>query len=445
MNTNTPEILIDSIELGERFRKDYGNIDQLMYSIKKNGLITPVAVGVADKIKMGRETDLPYILLAGGRRMTALKAMGWTSIPVRIYDQPLSELDLRSIELAENFDRKSMEYAEEVALMRQINNLQIQIHGVKIAKSPDAPGWSQADTAKLVKKDPSTVAKDIQLAEAIERFPELQLDKCKTKADAFKRLKNVSKTLTNAAQASAYTQGAGSTDKLFKKLSASYIIGDCLATFAKIPNNTLDFIEIDPPYAIDLHKVKKDNECMGYNEIDKDVYASFMSKVFQESYRVLREGSWLVCWFAADPWFQEIASLMQGVGFKMNLIPGEWVKPSGQTAQPETYLANQYEMFFYARKGQAKLQRPGRGNIFNYNGVPHTKKYHPTQRPIELMTDLYTTFAKPGSNGFIPFLGSGVGIIAGHLNSINMIGTDLTQQYKDGYILQLKELLGASE
>ncbi|HUW44821.1 MAG TPA: DNA modification methylase [Dehalococcoidia bacterium] len=442
---DTPEIPITSIELGERFRKDYGNIEQLMFSIKKNGLITPVAVGVADKVKVGRETDLPYILLAGGRRMAALTAMGWTSIPVRIYDQPISELDLRSIELAENFDRKSMEYAEEIALMRQINNLQIEIHGPKITRSPDAPGWSQADTAKLVKKDPSTVAKDLQLAEAIERFPELQLDKCKNKADAFKRLKNVTKTLNNSAQASAYTKSAGANDKVFKRLSSSYIIGDCLETFKKIPNNTLDFIEIDPPYAIDLQKVKKDNECMGYNEIDKMEYASFMSKVFQESYRVLREGSWLVCWFAADPWFQEIASLMQGVGFKMNLIPGIWAKPNGQTAQPETFLGNAYEMFFYARKGQAKLQRPGRSNIFQHNPVPHTKKYHPTQRPIELMQDVYTTFAKPGTNGFIPFLGSGVGLIVGHNNSINMIGTDLTQQFKDGYILQLKEMLGATE
>jgi DNA modification methylase len=438
----TPEIHISQIEIGERYRKDYGDIAQLMFSIKKNGLITPVAVGVADKVKINRETDLPYILLAGGRRMKALMELGITSIPVRIYDQAISELDFRSIELAENFDRKSMEYAEEVSLMRQINNLQIEIHGAKIARSQNAPGWSQADTAKLVNKDASTVAKDLQLAEAIEKFPELKLDTCKNKAEAFKRLKNVGKVLTNKVNAAAYMKTSGADDRVFKKLSSSYIVGDCIETFKKIPSNSLDFIEIDPPYAIDLCKVKKDNECIGYNEIPKEKYISLMTQVFQESYRIMREGSWIVCWFAADPWFQTIASLMEGVGFKMNLIPGIWAKPSGQTAQPETFLGNCYEMFFYARKGSAKLQNPGRSNIFQFNPVPHTKKYHPTQRPLELMDAVYSTFSRPGGNGFIPFLGSGVGLIAGHNNAVSMIGTDLTAEFKDGYILNLKETLG---
>ena len=167
-----------------------------------------------------------------------------------------------------------------------------------------------------------------------------------------------------------------------------------------------------------------------------------MLKVFQESYRTLKEGGWLVCWFAADPWFQEISDWMRSVGFKMNLIPGIWAKPQGQTAQPETYLGNSYEMFFYARKGQSKLHKPGRSNIFQFAPVPHTQKYHPTQRPIELMDEIFQTFTQPGHSAFVPFLGSGVSLLSAHRNKVNAIGTDLTQSFKDGYILKLKELLG---
>ena len=438
---STPTIPITEIEIGTRFRKEYGDLTQLSYSINKHGLINPVAVGVAEMMNIPRETSRPYILLAGGRRMAALTSLDWTSIPVRVYDQPLSEQDYRAIELAENFDRKDMDYQEELALKLELNRLQKELHGEKIGKSPTAPGWSNADTARLLKESPATLSSDLKLAEAMERFPELNLDKCKNKSEALKRLKSVGKIITSSEAAKAYTNEIGPSDKLFRKLSSSYIIGDCFETMAKIPDSSMSIVEIDPPYAIDLHKVKKDNECIGYNEIDAAVYSSFMSRLFTECYRILRPNSWMVCWFAQDPWFQTIASAIQDAGFKMNLIPAIWAKSQGQTAQPETFLGNSYEAFFYARKGQPKLNKPGRSNIFQFPTVAHTKKYHPTQRPIELMEELLTTFSPPGGVGFVPFLGSGVTLLAGHNCQMSMVGTDLSQQFKDGYILQLKEIL----
>ena len=438
---STPTIPLSEIEIGSRFRKDYGDIDQLCYSIKKNGLINPVAVGVAEKMSISRETTLPYILLAGGRRMMALKEMGYTDIPVNIYDQSLTELDFRAIEMAENFDRKEMSYEEELRLKLEVDRLQKEIHGEKIGKAPDAPGWSSADTAKLLKESPATVSRDLQLAKAMEAYPELDLDKCKNKNEALKRLKSVGKILANKHAAADYTKKVGTSDATFKKLAASYIVGDCFETLSKIPSNSMSFVEIDPPYAIDLCKVKKDNDCIGYNEIDAKHYSAFMLRLFKECFRVLRQDSWLICWFAQDPWFNDILVSLREASFKLSAIPAIWTKPNGQTNQPETSLPNSYEAFFYARKGQPKIQKFRAGNIFNHSPVPHTKKYHPTQRPIELMIEIMQTFTQPGGSGFVPFLGSGVSLLAGHTCQVNMIGTDLTKEFKDGYILQLKEIL----
>ena len=440
-HTNLNHVALSDIEVGERFRKEYKDIDLLAQSINKNGLITPIAIGLASKIDFKRETDRPYVLLAGGRRMKAVEFLQWTNVPCRIYDQHLTELDFRSIELAENLDRKEMSFAEEIALKKEINSLQISIHGRKITKAPDAPGWSQADTARLIKESPATLARDLQLADAIEKFPELKLDSCKTKNEAFKRLKSVGKTIHNNIKATEYAQSVGSSDTLFKKLSSAYIIGDCLETMKKMPSNTIQFIEIDPPYAIDLPTIKRDNDCNGYNEISVTDYLDLMKKVFSESYRIMKEGSWLICWFGPDPWFQHIVDLLRECKFTLNTIPGIWSKPNGQTMQPEIYLANSYETFFYARKGNARIQKPGRPNIFHYSPVAPAKKYHPTQRPLTLMQEIYSTFCAPGTVGYIPFLGSGVGLLASHTLQMNMLGNDLNSSYKDGYILQLKEIL----
>ncbi|MGW8181892.1 MAG: DNA methyltransferase, partial [bacterium] len=371
-----------------------------------------------------------------------MEFLNWPLVPwdfIRIYDQELSELDFRAIELAENFDRKDMSYVEEVALKREINLLQIQAHGAKIGRSKDSPGWSQADTARLLKESAATTALDLKLAAAIDKFPELGLDKCKSKSEAMKRLKNVGKTVHATVESKKYIEQVGSTNKLFNSLSSSYIVGDCFEILKRIPDKSMHFIEIDSPYAIDLHKVKKDNECIGYNEIDPKDYPALMQKLFNECHRVMRDNSWLICWFAQDPWFHHIVAWLRGANFKMHTIPGIWAKPQGQTNQAERSLANSYEAFFYARKGDPKLNKPGRSNIFSYNAVPHTKKIHPTQRPIELMVELYTTFTVPGQTGFIPFLGSGVGLLAGHQCKINLIGTDLTPEFKAKYIMLLKD------
>ena len=43
-------IPLEDIHIGKRFRVDLGSIDQLKYSIKKNGLISPIAIAKSENI-----------------------------------------------------------------------------------------------------------------------------------------------------------------------------------------------------------------------------------------------------------------------------------------------------------------------------------------------------------------------------------------------------------
>ena len=124
MNSTLTNLPISEIHIGERFRREYGDIKQLSYSIQTRGLITPIAVGVTSKLKIdGLDPSNPYTLLAGGRRMPAITKLGWATVPAKIFDQSLTELDYRGIELAENLDRKEMSYAEEAELKAKISSL----------------------------------------------------------------------------------------------------------------------------------------------------------------------------------------------------------------------------------------------------------------------------------------------------------------------------------
>lgn len=438
--SNLQNIPVEDIEIGERFRKDYGDLAQLIYSIKTKGLITPIAVGLTEILNIdGPKSDKKYTLLSGGRRMQAIIDLKWTTVPAKIFDYPLSELDYRAIELAENLDRKDMSFVEEIALKRKINDLQIAIHGQKFSKSPDAAGWSQADTAKLLKETPTNLSRDLKLADAIEQFPDLGLDKCKSKADAMKLLKSVGKKLANNEAAATFKREVKGKAGRINRLIDSYIIGDCLETMKSIPDNSVNFVEIDPPYAMDLHSKKSQGSMLGYNEVSVENYEVLMRQVFKESYRILRQDSWLICWFAMDPWFHNISQWLANENFKFNLLPGLWAKPNGQTMQPETTLANTYEPFFYCRKGNAKIEKMGRSNVFAYSPVSPTKKYHPTQRPIDLMDEIFTVFTRPNQTVYIPFLGSGVSLIAAERALCKGFGNDLTKDFKDGFVVHVKD------
>jgi site-specific DNA-methyltransferase (adenine-specific) len=116
---------------------------------------------------------------------------------------------------------------------------------------------------------------------------------------------------------------------------------------------------------------------------------------------------------------------------------GIWIKPGGQTQRPEMHLPNAYEMFFYAWKGRPAISQPRGSNIFDYSPVPPQQKTHPTERPIELTRDMYKTFAFPGSRILIPFLGSGNGLVAAHLEGMSGVGTEIGKGYKDSFLVKV--------
>lgn len=86
---------VDAIAVGERRREDYGDIDGLAASIQKYGLLHPVVV------------DESGALVAGGRRLQAVKALGWVDVPVRSLGE-LTDAERDEIELEENLQRKDL-------------------------------------------------------------------------------------------------------------------------------------------------------------------------------------------------------------------------------------------------------------------------------------------------------------------------------------------------
>ena len=104
-------LALDDIKVEGRFRKDLGDLTELKESIEKRGLIHCIAV----------TEDLR--LIAGERRLAALRELGWERVPVKIMSNLDSAARLLEAERDENTVRKDMAPTEKAALAKALTQL----------------------------------------------------------------------------------------------------------------------------------------------------------------------------------------------------------------------------------------------------------------------------------------------------------------------------------
>lgn len=423
-------VSITDIEIGDRARQEMGDLEGLEANMKQSGLITPLAV---KRLENGK-----YFLLAGERRFGVLFKNKASTIPVRIYPADITSLQMKSIELAENFHRKDFEHWEHDNLIRDIHKTQQEIHGEKISTLANAPGWGMKDTGELVGKEKGTVSSAIKRANARDAFPEL-FEMCKTQKDASKVMKKLDEEIIRDVLVQKIASQKIDTDK--EELMNSFILKNFFEGIQEVPDNYIHLVEIDPPYAIELKSTKKGYTYGdSYNEISKEDYPEFMQNVLKACYQKMADHSWLLCWYAPEPWQEDIYDWIIDAGFDTHRMDIKWIKPGGQCMRPELHMANSYESCYYAWKGRPAIATPGRRNWSDLPPVPAAFKTHPTERPVELTTWMYETFAWPGSRVLIPFLGSGNGLLSAKELGMSAFGYELSKSYRDSFLVKVYKM-----
>lgn len=457
-------LFVEDIVIGERFRKEYNKIDELCQSIVENGLMHFPVV------------DEQNNLIAGGRRMTALKKLGWTQIPVREM-KDVSPIKLREMELEENLQRENLTWQEEVALKNEILRLKQELHGIKGTgrAATNSSGVSQKDVAEMLGDSQANFSMDVALAKAMEEIPELAA--CSTKDEARKKLKQMQERLiveelgrrhraTNTIQvdkggATVVENPALATQKpklsFYSQADASFRIGDAIEGLKNLePSTTLRYINVDTPYGIDLNAIKRDNGGdvkiieSDYREVaagdflfrDKESgeWRGFAYEVASECFRLSADDCSMTWWFAIQ-WYQPLLEMLQQVGWKVDAIPNIWdTGEQGQTNQPELYLARCYEPFFSCRKGTPVIFKRGRSNIFRHKKLNGDKKIHPTEKPLSLMKEVFETYAQPGCTILVPFIGSGNDLLTGFSMGHSTFGFDLNEEVKKRFLIRLVEM-----
>lgn len=102
---------INKVTVGKRIRKDYGDIASLADDIEDRGLINPPVV------------TPDYELIAGERRLKAMKKLDYRQIEVRVMSVEDYEHQLK-IEISENEERKEFTYSEKMDYAKQLERIE---------------------------------------------------------------------------------------------------------------------------------------------------------------------------------------------------------------------------------------------------------------------------------------------------------------------------------
>lgn len=104
------QILISSVKIPDRVRKDMGDLDSLMDSLRRCGQLNPITV------------TRDMVLIAGHRRFESASRLGWRSIDATVIDG-IDDVRRLEIELEENIHRKDFSPEELLAGVRRLDEL----------------------------------------------------------------------------------------------------------------------------------------------------------------------------------------------------------------------------------------------------------------------------------------------------------------------------------
>lgn len=212
--------------------------------------------------------------------------------------------------------------------------------------------------------------------------------------------------------------------------------GDCLKLLKDIPDNSIDLVIADPPFAIDF-KGKRTNYhrtpgrvIEGYNEIPKEKYFDFSVQWMKESFRILKDSGSMYC-FSGWTNLKEILMAIDEVGFKVinHLI---WKYQFGVFTKRKFVTSHYHIPVCVKNEKKYKFNK----NEHYPEDVIYIKREYwtgkvktPNKLPVALVAKLIQFSTNEGDVVLDPFMGSGTTAVACKLLKRHFIGFEVVPEY----------------
>jgi len=456
-------LAIDLILVEDRQRKDLGDIDELKESIKRFGIIQPLVVDAHNR------------LIAGGRRLTACKALGLTEVPV-YFRESMTEQQLTMLEMEENLRRKEMTWQEQVLGIAKVHRLRAN------EEAAEGRNWTREQTGQWLGVSAANISYTLKVARELANQGSAMWA-CTSFSDALRWLAirkedEVRKSLAldakmaseprSTAKATLVVPGVQiietkPTDSIDVepvpdtrggieiRLSDMAIHGNCLEIMSSFPDGHVDHIITDPPYAINVEMLNQQNPNAGMVDLerirdthDEEGNRKLLRMFLPEAFRVTKDRSFVVFWCDVMNWGW-LHDLAVQTGFAVQRWPLIWKKVAKHDAEKVGKCINQtaaynftkdYEMAMVCRKKGATLVTPQRSSIVACPSAGYIS--NPFAKPMEAWDFIIRAVSITGQSILDPFAGEGSCPMSVLSTSRRPIGIELEEIHYNTMLSELK-------
>lgn len=390
---------IADIRIGERHRKDMGDIEGLARSIDEIGLLHPVVV------------TPDGTLVAGQRRLNAVRMLGWEDVPTTV-------VDLAAIvrgEYDENRQRADFTPTEAVAIAAQIEPIEREA-----AKERQAAGWGNHSGCGQLPQPESGVAMD-KVAKAVGKSRKT-LKKAKAVVAAATVAPEIFGGLPAMMDATSVDKAYKEMGRIERELEAARkrdqdpdtpVVrqADALSFLLSLDEQSVDLLLTDPPYMTDL----------------PDVAAFAAEWVPVALSRVKRGGR---AYIFTGPYPEELHAYLTVLLAQTEFTIGNvlvWTYRNTMGPSPRmAYKSNWQACFYLYGPDAAPLDCVTLEEQFSVQDFaqPHADGYHAWQKPDGLAERLVLHGSEPGGLVVDPFAGTGTFLLAAGKLGRRGIGAD---------------------
>lgn len=408
---NIIDIPIAWIIAADRVRSELGDVDRLAQSLDIFGMIQPIVVTK----RTGGADPTWYSLVAGGRRLAAASALGWSMVPCVIREN-LTEADIAELELEENVRRKDLDWHERVRSIAKVH----------YARSRNAAlaseEWGYDETGELLGVVRSDVHYALKLAQLLDAS-DVGVNACKTVGEALQLLAArkeadaertfLSKRIDVVTPSGTVLTTSIKSDPTFNaplftpKIEVRFM--DSIGWLMEQPDNSIDHFYTDPPYAIDMDNVQQDGIGMDVSTVRDTHQVEENRELLMKFLRIapykLKPTGFLVMW--CD--FEHFVHLAGCCVLRAQRWPLIWVKTSQcQNGAANYNFTKATECAIVFAGPKAVLAKPA---PTNYWSGPGDKTDHsptnPFWKPLALHRWILSHIAMAGTCICDPFAGSG--------------------------------------
>lgn len=391
-----------------RQRREVGSVADLVASIPEAGLINPPVI------------KRDGTLVAGERRVTACRELGWTSIPVQFVDE-LSEDELHLIELEENTKRQDLSWQDMVLATEEYDRLR---------KARD-PNWKIENTSEALGISATRVYKHISVAKELRGGNEklAKLDRLSTAInviarEAERKRASIAKSISLDEPTPPAVAEASEGEK-----PAPLLHADFSEWWALYEGEPFNMIHCDFPYGVGMDKSDYGaGDEFGTYEDDPDVYWNLLREFAKSMDTLVAESAHLIFWFSMD-FYYETKTQLEAMGWRVQAHPLVWYKSDniGIMPDPARQPRRIYETAFLASRGDRLLVQPV-SNVFAAPG--RGKAIHMNEKPVAMLRHFMRMTVDKYSVVLDPTCGSGNALKAAEaLEAASVLGLEKNEEF----------------